>query len=77
MSDAAKSDIVPRLLSEQLAAQYLGRSRTRFREQVAKRVLPQPSDANGNRKLWDRFALDRYIDARSGFDEQSSSWDDL
>lgn len=69
--------ITPRLLSEQQAAAYLGRSASRFREQVAARILPQPVTKNGNRRLWDVRLLDRYVDQLSGINDNSGSWDGL
>lgn len=67
--------IAPRLVDEDTAAAYLGRGRTRFREQVEKGLLPQPSDVNGNVKLWDLRILDQYVDQRSGLAPQTSGWD--
>lgn len=69
------ANIIPRLIDEETAAHYLGRSRTRFHEQVAKGELPAPSDQNGNVKLWDLRVLDRYVDQRSGIDDTLSGWD--
>ena len=42
----AIANIIPRLIDEETAAHYLGRSRTRFRVQVAKGALPAPSGRN-------------------------------
>jgi hypothetical protein len=69
--------LTPRLIDESSAAAYLGRSRTRFREQVEAGALPQPITRNGNRRLWDRRLLDRYVDALSGLVETADSWADL
>lgn len=69
------ASIIPRLVDEETAAHYLGRSRTRFREQVAAKVLPAASDKNGNINLWDLRILDRYVDQRSGIDDTLSGWD--
>lgn len=66
-----------RLVSEKEAALYLGRSVTRFREGMRKFALPQPSDRNGRRRLWDRRLLDRHVDMLSGFENNQISWDDL
>lgn len=74
MADSAPNPA--RLIGEAEAAAYLGRSRTRFREQVRSRLLPQASDSNGNRPLWDRKLLDRYVDALSGIGDNDNSWDD-
>jgi hypothetical protein len=59
------------------AAAFLRRSRSSFRKQWQARLLPQPSDRNGNRNLWDRRVLERYVDGRSGINDNGSSWDDL
>lgn len=67
--------MLPRLLDEETAAAYLGRGRTRFREQVAKGDIPGPSDRNGNVSLWDIRLLDLYVDERSGIGASSKSWD--
>lgn len=71
----AIANIVPRLIDEETAAHYLGRSRSRFHEQVKAGVLPAPSDKNGNVNLWDIRILDRYVDRRSGIDDTLSGWD--
>ena len=68
----------PRLLCDDLAAAYLGLSATTFRDRVERREFPQPIQI-GRRKLWDRRALDRLIDARSGFVAASrpgEGWED-
>lgn len=39
-------------------------------------LLPPPCDRNGNRKLWDRAALDRYIDEKSGIANDANPWDE-
>lgn len=69
--------LTPRLIDESSAAAYLGRSRTRFRDQVAAGALPQPITRNGNRRLWDKRLLDRYVDALSGLVDKTDSWADL
>lgn len=74
---ASRPSIMPRLLTEEQAATYLGRSVTRFREQVKARTLPQPCTRNGNRNLWDLRQIDRYIDQLSGMNDNAGSWDDL
>jgi hypothetical protein len=71
----AIAQIIPRLVDEETAAHFLGRSRTRFREQVAAKLLPGPSDRNGNVNLWDLRLLDRYVDQKSGIDDTLSGWD--
>lgn len=74
---APQPGITPRLLSEQQAAAYLGRSASRFREQVAARLLPQPVTRNGNRRLWDLRDLDRYVDQLSGSNDNPGSWNNI
>lgn len=72
----AIAEITPRLIDEATAAVYVGRSRSAFRDQVARGTLPAHSDSNGNVKLWDVRILDRYVDQRSGLGAPSSGWDD-
>lgn len=68
--------LTPRLVDEETAAAYLGRGRTRFREQVLRGQLPGPSDRNGNVRLWDIRILDRHVDQLSGIGpEPISDWD--
>lgn len=69
--------LTPRLLSEEQAAAYLGRSKNAFRAQVENGTLPKPSDKNGNRNLWDRQLLDRHIDVLSGIGDVANPWDSL
>lgn len=72
----AIASIIPRLVDEETAAIYVGRGRTKFREQVKTGALPGPSDRNGNVDLWDLRILDRYVDQRSGLSSSSNEWDD-
>lgn len=67
--------LIPRLVDEETAATYLGRGRTKFRDQVKSGELPAPSDKNGNVDLWDLRVLDRYVDQRSGIGTQLKGWD--
>lgn len=67
--------IAPRLVDEETAAAYLGRGRTKFREEVARGKLPAHSDTNGNVKLWDLRILDQYVDQRSGLAPELKAWD--
>lgn len=71
----AIANITPRLIDEETAAHFLGRCRSRFREQVKKGELPGPSDRNGNVNLWDLALLHRYVDGKSGIDDILSGWD--
>lgn len=66
----------PRLMGELAAAAYLGRGRTRFREEWKSGRLPAPSDRNGKVPLWDVKVLDRFVDAKSGLGPQTNSWGD-
>lgn len=67
--------ITPRLVDEETAAAYVGRGRTKFREQVEQGLLPAHSDTNGNVKLWDIHVLDRHVDQKSGLGDTLSPWD--
>lgn len=71
----ALAAVTPRLVPEEVAAAYVGRGRTKFREDVEKGVLPAHSDTNGNIRLWDIRILDHYVDTRSGFGDHRSGWD--
>lgn len=66
-----------RLISEADAAQYLGRSKTTFRQQVRAGKLPGPADQSTRRRLWDRRVLDQYVDSLSGTLDTSNPWDEL
>lgn len=59
--------VTPRLLCRAAAAEYLGISEPHFADHVAAKV---PAIEIGHRKLWDRKALDRWLDERSGFAER-------
>lgn len=59
---------VPRLLSADLAAVYIGLSKTNFLDRVRTFELPQPQRI-GARVLWDRHALDKYADALFGVEQ--------
>lgn len=48
---------VPRGLSRDEAARYIGVGSTKFDELVARRRMPAPLKIDG-RAVWDRFALD-------------------
>jgi hypothetical protein len=45
------------------AAAYLGLGIARFRSEVRAQLLPQPV-RHGKRLVWDRVALDRYLDKK-------------
>jgi hypothetical protein len=46
---------------QEVAAAYLGLGVRRFRDEVAAGRLPQPQQ-RGKRLIWDKLALDRYMD---------------
>ena len=56
--------LAPRLLSLAEAARYCGVSKETFLAHVRPQVGPVPI---GARILWDRHALDRWLDAAGGF----------
>lgn len=57
-------DITPRLLSVEEAARYVGLSRPVFQATIGKQIPPIKTGVR--RLIWDRIALDRWIDAQSG-----------
>lgn len=57
--------VLPRMLDVRLAAHYVGLSATTFLSRVRAGRYPNP-EADGKRLLWDRFALDAFLDVRSG-----------
>jgi hypothetical protein len=57
-------ELAPRLLSRDLAAAYCGVSPNHFEEYIAAEV---PAVRIGRRSLWDRRAIDRWLDQQSGF----------
>lgn len=57
----AKFGPVSRGYPQEVAAAYLGLGVKRFRDDVAKGLLPQPQH-HGKRLIWDRHALDRHMD---------------
>ena len=73
----ARTAITPRLVGEEQAASYIGRSRTAFRSQRLAGQVPAPSDFNGKVPLWDTRVLDRWVDQRSGLGaSNANSWGD-
>lgn len=61
--------MTPRLLTARQAAAYCGVAEECFEQNCG---LP-PIRVFGNRKLWDRKALDRWLDGVSGIDSVSTS----
>ncbi len=69
----------PARLSEDMAAAYLGVSKTTFRERWKGRQYPQPV-RDGSRVLWSRLQLDRFVEAQFGLsdnDNGDDTWADL
>jgi len=58
--------MMPRLLSEDAAAAYLGIHRETFEQHVRQHISPVEI---GARKLWDIKALDHWLDQQSGLVE--------
>lgn len=75
MPDDAAPKLPPRLLNEDAAATYLGRSKTTFRAQQKAGTVPA-AIRQGGRLYWDRVVLDRYVDALSGIGAKQNSWDE-
>lgn len=63
-------EIMPRLLSAEEAARYVGLSRPAFQATIGKEIPPIKTGVR--RLIWDRLALDRWIDARSGINHQEA-----
>lgn len=61
------SEIPPRLLTTQLAAEYCGVSADLFERHFGAIIEPVRI---GRRKMWDRRAIDRWLDERSGLAER-------
>jgi hypothetical protein len=64
-AELMKCGLPPRLLRHELAAAYVDLSPPSFSRGVAAGDWPQPIQ-DGNRKHWDRKALDAAADRRSG-----------
>jgi len=57
----AKYGAVSRGYPQEVAAAYLGLGVKRFRDDVAKGLLPLPKQ-HGKRLVWDKHALDKHMD---------------
>jgi predicted DNA-binding transcriptional regulator AlpA len=66
VEDLAKLPGWPRLLSQEQAAAYLGMAAPSFIAGVEVGRWPQPLPFGNKRRLWDRHAIDRAVDAMSG-----------
>jgi len=59
----------PRMLTEEQASHYLGVSKSTLREKLSKQEGFPPRLAGIRRNLYDRKALDRFIDRQSKLEE--------
>ncbi len=67
----------PRGLSgEEVAASYVGETRTAFRDGINEGIWPEPRVRNG-RKIWDRVLLDQAMDRQSGVNAEPGEKDAL
>jgi predicted DNA-binding transcriptional regulator AlpA len=79
--------LIPRFLTREQAAAYLGVGVTTFDHEVAKGMWPRPMrrGARAARVTWDRMALDAVADRAAGLSAPpppagrpaKTSWDDL
>lgn len=69
----AASQVVPRGLSREAAADYIGISTSKFDALVNDGRMPQPKRID-RRKIWDRLAVDRAFNELPGPDEENP-WD--
>lgn len=58
------------------AAAYVGLGVKRFRDDVAAGVLPQPQ-RHGKRLVWDKIALDRYMDTQANIGVGTANHDPI
>lgn len=65
MSDAPALPAWPRVLSDDLAARYVGLSASTFARLVAAGTAPPPIRLSPGRIGWDRYALDRWVDQQA------------
>lgn len=74
MKREAPHTLLPRGLSRDEAAEYVGVGTTLFDEMVMDGRMPAPKEIN-SRRVWDRHKLDRYFDALPGGDDEDNPWD--
>ena len=72
----AKYGSVARGYPQEAAAAYVGLGVKRFRDGVAARLLPQPQ-RHGKRLVWDKLALDRYMDTKVRADDTAPDHDPI
>lgn len=65
----------PARLGEDMAAAYLGVSKTTFRDRWQRRTYPQPI-REGKRLLWSRTQLDRFVEQQFGIDGDNDNGDE-
>lgn len=66
------TSLPPRCLTREQAAEYCGICKEVFDRLVKAGELPQPMKLGARRIVWDRAALDRHFDRRSGFVEEAA-----
>jgi len=71
---ARTARLLPRGLSREEAAAYVGIGTTKFDELVADGRMPKPIQVDG-RRIWDRIAIDQHFDAL-GSCESVDQWED-
>lgn len=64
--NSAQDRITPRLLSKKDAAAYLGYKTTTILDKINIKPIPIATIGGRNRELYDRAALDHYLDCLSG-----------
>jgi predicted DNA-binding transcriptional regulator AlpA len=80
MASRRKPNAWPGRLGEEDAAEYLGVSKSTFRQRVATGVYPQPV-RDGARNFWGKLQLDAFIANQFGhpllFASEDNTWADL
>jgi predicted DNA-binding transcriptional regulator AlpA len=75
--DALPSNLPPRGLCREAAAQYVGVSVGKFDQMMKDGRMPKPIRIDG-RKVWDRCALDAAFDALNGSGRRiKTGWEDF
>lgn len=73
--DALPTNLPPRGLCREAAAQYVGVSPVKFDALIVDGRMPHPLRIDG-RVVWDRRALDRAFDVLGGQADETNEWDD-
>src|SRR5690349_5541007 len=74
--DALPTNLPPRGLNREAAAQYIGVSPVKFDELVVDGRMPKAVQIDG-RKVWDRHALDKSFDALADTMAALNPWDKI